>query len=129
MKIFSRGNALSAVVAFAVTLTIQTTADAPAAELPNPVLVFLGQEYVDIGGKKMTRYYFEVFNKDEYPAELFAAAPALPPCGRNTNASRTWIDMYDQSGKRLNGFCSLGGPSQLNRIWFALDQNELPPRR
>lgn len=125
MKIFTSRNVLLAVLACVVTVSIQTTAAAPA--LPNPVLAFLGSEQVEIGGQKRTRYYFEVHNKEVYPADMFAAAPDLPPCGANKSASRTWVDIYDQSGKKLNSFCALGKPSDLSRLWFALDQEEVPP--
>ena len=126
MKIFFHRKLLLVVASFSITLAAQTTT-AELAAIPNPVLNFLGQEQVQTGGKSFVRYYFDVFNKDQYPAELFAAAPALPPCGKNANASRTWVDIYDQSGKRLNGFCALGKPGDLTRIWFALDENTLPP--
>ena len=121
---FSR-KALLTIVALVVALTVETTAAAP--NLPNPVLAFLGQEHVTVGGKKMTRYYFDIANKDEYPAELFEASPTLPPCGTNKKASRTWIDIYDQNGKRLNGFCAIMKPADLTRLWFSLDQDEVPP--
>jgi len=97
------------------------------ANTPNPVLAFIGSEHTTISGKKMTRYNFEVANKEEYPAELFAVAPALPPCGKNKNASRTWVDIYDQGGKRLNEFCALGKPADLTHLWFALPEDEVPP--
>ena len=58
---------------------------------------------------------------------MFAASPNLPPCGNNTKASRTWVDIYDQRGKRLYGFCALGKPSDLNQIWFALESGVVPP--
>lgn len=125
MKVFSSRNMLLAVLACVVTVSIQPTAAAPV--LPNPVLAFLGQEQVETGGKKSTRYYFEVHNQKMYPADMFAAAPDLPPCGTNKSASRTWVDIYDQKGKRLNGFCALGKPGDLLRLWFALDHEEVPP--
>ena len=125
MKIFFRRNVLLVGVAFAVTITVQTNAAAPVA--PNPVLTFVGQEHVAIGGKQFIRYYFDVFNKDQYPAEMFAAAPDLPPCGTNKNSSRTWLDFYDQSGKRLYGFCALTKPADLSQIWFALEEDAVPP--
>jgi len=68
-----------------------------------------------------------VFNKDLYPAAMFAAAPSLPPCGTNTSASRSWIDFFNQQGQRLYGFCSLGSPNDLGQIWFALPEGQLPP--
>ena len=91
------------------------------------MLVFTGAEYTVVGGKDVTRYTFDVFNKDAYPADFFAASPNLPPCGTNTKAARTWVDIYDQNGKRLQGFCALGKPSDLSKIWFALDRDEVPP--
>ena len=110
------------------TETVLTAPPAPPRPaLPNPVLFFVGQENVTTEGKQLIRYNYAVFNSNDYPNELFAASPELPPCGKNTKASRTWVDIYDQSGKRLNGFCALGKASDLNKIWFALDQSVIPP--
>jgi hypothetical protein len=100
-------------------------ASAPA--LPNPVLYFTVQEPYQSGGKNFVRYHFDVMNKDAYPADMFAPAPALPPCGNNTKSSRTWVDIYNQSGKRLYGFCALGKPADLDKIWFALEEDVVPP--
>ena len=125
MQRFIRHGSAVALFAAALILTIQTGVTAPA--LPNPVLVFIGAEPVEISGKQVVRYHFDVDNRSVYPAEMFAAAPDLQPCGANTNASRTWVDIYDQRGKRLNGFCALGKPADLNRIWFALDADVVPP--
>jgi hypothetical protein len=125
MKIFTSRNVWLPILACVLTISTQTSVAAPV--LPNPVLWFLGQEYVDIGGKQMTRYRFDVANKEAFPADMFAAAPTLPPCGTNKNASRTWVDIYDQSGKRLQGFCALGKPDDLSQIWFALEREEVPP--
>jgi hypothetical protein len=94
---------------------------------PVPVLVLMGQEPFIASGKNWTRYSYFVENFDAFPNELFAAAPNLPPCGTNTKASRTWVDFYDSRGKRLNGFCALGKPGDLNKIWFALEQDIIPP--
>jgi hypothetical protein len=60
---------------------------------------------------------------------MFAAAPSLPPCGANTSASRTWVDFFDESGKRIYGFCALGGREQLDMIWFAVPEGTAPPAR
>ena len=95
--------------------------------LPNPMLYFMGQEPFEANGKQWMRYRFGVDNSASYPNDMFAAAPDLPPCGQNTKASRTWVDLYDQSGKRLNGFCALGAPKDLNQIWFALETDVVPP--
>ena len=95
--------------------------------VPNPILVLTGQEAYQAGGKSWIRYNYTVFNSADYPAEMFAASPNLPPCGNNTKASRTWVDIYDQRGKRLYGFCALGKPSDLNQLWFALESGVVPP--
>ena len=95
--------------------------------LPNPVLYLTSTENFQSNGKNFIRYKYDVFNKDQYPADLFAAAPNLPPCGKNTKSSRTWVDIYEQSGKRLYGFCALAKPADLNGIYFALEEGVLPP--
>jgi hypothetical protein len=110
-----------------VTVLAHAGGAAAQSRLPNPVLVFLGQEPYETGGKLWTRYRYAVANADAYPAQLFAATPKLPPCGLNTNASRTWVDIYDRAGKRLYGFCALGGPGDLGKLWFALERDVLPP--
>ena len=124
MKIFSRNSILFAIT-FAAVLATQSSSAAPA--LPNPVLIMTGQEHVVVGGKQMIRYHYDVFNKNEYPADFFAASPNLPPCGSNTKAARTWVDVYDQTGKKLQSFCALGNPSDLGSLWFSLEQDALPP--
>jgi hypothetical protein len=117
---------LSLAVLVVSMLSTRGIASAPAA-LPNPILYLTGIEAFTAGGKQFIRYRYDVLNKDAYLPVMFAAAPQLPPCGANTKASRTWVDIYQQSGKRLNGFCALGKPSDLNQIWFALEQDVIPP--
>jgi hypothetical protein len=107
--------------------TLQHASATPAPVLPNPVLYFTGMEYFTAGGQKSIRYSYDVLNKDQYPAEMFAAAPALPPCGKNTKSSRSWVDLFDSRGKRLYGFCALAKPEDLSGIWFALPETEVPP--
>ena len=125
MTILSRKKAVLTVATLILVAATHGSAAAPVP--PNPVLYFLGAEYVQINGKQITRYRFDVLNKDQYPDDMFAQSPALPPCGANTKAARTWVDLYDQSGKRLNGFCALGKSADLNGIWFALETDVVPP--
>ena len=110
-----------------VAVLFATRTGGAAPVLPNPVLYFTTFEVFQSGGKQMIRYRYDVFNKDAYPADFFAASPQLPPCGKNTKAARTWVDIYDQSGKRLNGFCALSKPADLGMIWFALEETVVPP--
>ena len=125
MQRFIRQGSAVALFAAALILTMQTGVTAPPA--PNPVLVFIGAESYEEGGKQKIRYRFDVGNKSEYPDDMFAAAPDLPPCGANTKSSRTWVDLYDHRGKKLNGFCALGKSADLDKIWFSLDSEDVPP--
>ena len=124
MKLFARRTVLAGVTLILV-MAVQGVASAPV--IPNPVLYFLGPEYVEIGGKQMIRYHYDVENKNVYPDDMFAAAPSLPPCGSNTKSSRTWVDIYDQTGKRIYGFCAFSKSADLSNIWFALEADKVPP--
>lgn len=124
MRIVFRELAVCCAISLVLVLPGNNFASPP---LPNPVLIFIGSENYNQGGKEFTRYLFDVFNKDDYPAEMFAASANLPPCGSNTKASRTWVDVYDQNGKRLNGFCALSKPADLDKIWFAVPSDQIPP--
>lgn len=105
----------------------KTSQSAPLPVLPNPVLYLMSTEYYTANGQNFIRYSYDVLNKDAYPADLFAAAPALPPCGANRNSSRAWVDFFDSRGKRLYGFCALGKPADLSGIWFAMPEDVIPP--
>jgi hypothetical protein len=108
--------------AYGLTATggpVTFTATVPAG-LPNPILSFTGSEFYSVNNVNFVRYNLSVTNYQAYPAAMFVAAPDLPPCGLNTSASRTWVDIYDASnGSRIYGFCALGSPSDLQSIWFA----------
>ena len=99
----------------------------PPPPLPNPILYLTGNEYYTVNGTDFVRYRYDVFNKQAYPAAMFAPAPGLPPCGANANSSRTWVDFFTSRGQRLYGFCALGSPNDLGSIWFALPEGQVPP--
>lgn len=95
---------------------------------PNPILYMTSSEIYTANGRTWVRHRYDVLNKDAYPAEMFAPAPNLPPCGSNTNASRTWVDFYNgRTNARIYGFCALGSPANLGSIWFASEEGTIPP--
>ena len=122
---------------------------ARAAVPPNPILYLTGTEFYTANGQDFVRYRYDVFNKDAYPAAMFAAAPGLPPCGNNTNSSRSWVDFFDsrraaplrllrarqsqQSGPDLVRVARRPGPAELclYRDQRPPDQHQIPvePRR
>jgi hypothetical protein len=124
MKSFKSKKTILCSIAFGLILALQSAA---AQQLPNPVLAFTGQEQVDVGGKQFIRYRYDVANKDEYPADMFAPAPNLPPCGQNAKSARSWVEIYDQRGKRLQGFCAFTKPADLDKLWFTLESEIVPP--
>src|SRR5438128_12556630 len=100
-----KSRSIFAVLFASLSLVLLTHGNASTAPpvLPNPVLYLTGTEFFSQGGKNFIRYQYDVLNKDSYPDAMFAAAPALPPCGANTKSSRTWVDLFDSRGKRLYG--------------------------
>ena len=114
-------------LALAALAAISSPAAAQSAPPGNPVLYLTGIEYYSTGGKNWVRYRYDVLNKDAYPADMFAAAPNLPPCGQNTSSSRSWVDFFDSRGTRLYGFCALGTPANLGSLWFAMEEGTVPP--
>jgi hypothetical protein len=127
----TRKKALVFLIVLAILMTAEQAILAASvvrpAELPNPIAVLLTPAFFQQDGKQWTRYNLSVFNYNEYPKEMFAAAPSLPPCGQNTKAARTWVEIMDQSGKRLYGFCALSSNNDLTKLWFALESEKLPP--
>jgi len=102
-------------------------ADCYSGLVPN--LVYTGSEdYTTGSGALYTRYNLDVTNWSEFPPELFVARPDLPPCGLNTNASRTWVDIYRGGDDvRLYGFCAFDSPGDLSLLWFGLPKGQTPP--
>lgn len=95
--------------------------------LPAPKLELAGTEEYKVGEEDFTRYRLSVANWESYPPELFEPSPDLPPCGLNTESSRTWIDIFNQDGVRIYGFCALAFSEELRDLWFAVKMGESPP--
>lgn len=112
-----------------VALTVLAFALAAAAQsLPRPEIRLVGVENRVSNGRPVKAYEIEVVNRAEYSNELFAEAPVLPPCGRNANAARTWINIYGDRGVRLQGWCAIKDNGELASLQFALPANRPQPK-
>ena len=101
-----------------------------AAPLPRPVLVASGVESIELAGNPWVVYTFAIANWEDYPSELFARSPELPPCGLNVEASRTWVYIREaESGVVLESSCATYDPRQLTTIGFALPEEQPPPQQ
>lgn len=92
-----------------------------------PELRLVRAEAYSTAGGAFVRWRFDVANKASFPSDMFLLSPGLPPCGVNTNASRTWVDFFDDKETRIYGFCALTSPDQLGSIWFATPADQPPP--
>lgn len=86
---------------------------------PKPVLHFTKKENTNIRGTNFTRIHLSIRNWDAFSDDLFRASPQLPPCGRNTRASRTWLDIFNDQGQKLYGYCGFGKNENLQNFSFA----------
>lgn len=99
-----------------------------SAPLPNPELKYVGFRDENRSGQPLRMYRFEVANRSDYPQELFETVSDLPPCGINTDASRTWLNFFDSKTNRLlYGFCLMKDRSELGKIWFRRPLSQSQP--
>lgn len=91
----------------------------PAPALPSPILVFDGDSTYQAQGTNWTQYRLRIANHAAFPDSLFEPAPTLPPCGTNTLASRTWVEIFDRLGRRVYGHCGIARNSGLAALRFA----------
>jgi len=92
-------------------------------DLPAPKLCVTGVEEEET----LTRYNLSVTNWSVFPDKLFEAAPDLPPCGLNENASRTRVDIFANDDTYLYGFCAFSSSENLLDLWFTVPIGESPP--
>ena len=98
--------------------------------LPAPKVVLEDRAAYSTPAGRWVRHRLDVTNWQSYHPSLFAPAPHLPACGRNTKASRTWVDIYDAvNGHRIYGYCAIGKPEGLRDIQFAVKSGEQAPAR
>ena len=95
-----------------------------AARIPNPVLQLDSIAPTTVPGYLL--FHLTIRNSSGFPDAMFTPAPHLPPCGLNTNSSRSWVFIYDKDGKHIYGFCALRSSAELSHIWFTAPPNAVP---
>lgn len=101
----------------------------PPIRIPAPELTFLGTENYTANNRQWVRYNLSITNWAQFPDELFASAPNLPPCGSNTNASRTWVYIYNaRDDAYIYGYCVFSSSQKLQSFSFSIAQGALPPQ-
>jgi PKD repeat protein len=91
--------------------------------LPAPQIVLRGREDYTVDEVEYTNFRLSVVNRDDY-AGLFYLTLNLPPCGLNTNASRTWVEMYDNNNEYIYGFCGFYSESSLHELRFSIRKDD-----
>ena len=113
----------------AIFLIIGSAVCAVGQDLPKPDLRFVNARDVVISEKRFRMYEIEVVNRAEFLNELFVPAPDLPPCGRNTNASRTWIEFFNEKGDRIYGHCAINSNEKLKAVMFMVPAEAKQPAK
>jgi hypothetical protein len=110
-------------------IVVALSITAIAQDMPKPQLRLLGvRDHVN-NGYAVRLYEVEVVNRSEISDEFFIAAPALPPCGQNTNSSRTWINLYNEKSARLYGWCSIKTNGELSSLGFMIPATDPQPKK
>ena len=107
-------------VCAAIFLAAAVAGIAAAQDLPRPVIKVVRLEDKVNNGYRVRTFEMEITNRGEFAAELFAPSPDLPPCGKNANSARTWINIYNENGTRLYGFCAIKTIEDLASLRFNL---------
>jgi len=114
-------------VQVAVLLFVFVTV-AIAQDLPKPKLGFVRVSETVNNGVAVKMYEVEVENRDKFDNDLFVPSPALPPCGRNADASRTWLNIYDGDGTRIYGWCAIKFSNELASLKFNIQSAKPQPK-
>ncbi|MDI1243572.1 MAG: hypothetical protein PSX80_16805 [bacterium] len=97
--------------------------------LPKPKLKLVSVSDGTNNGYAVKVYVIEVVNRTDILDEFFIAAPVLPPCGNNTNAARTWINLYDDRSVRIYGWCAIKSNSELASLGFMIRASDTQPKK
>jgi hypothetical protein len=67
-------------------------------------------------------------NAVSFDNALFAASPNLPACGLNKSASRTWIQVFTDTGTPIQGWCAISSNTQLKKLGFPWKSSAPKPK-
>src|SRR5215207_553117 len=97
--------------------------------MPKPQLRLVNSTDAVANGNAIRLYEIEIVNRADISDELFIAAPALPPCGRNNDSSRTWINIYNEKSVRLYSWCAIRLNGELASLKLAVAATDPQPRK
>lgn len=113
-----------------VVLIVLAFALAAAAQnLPKPEIRLVGVADEVNNGFAVKAYEIEVVNRAEYSNELFLETNVLPPCGKNPNASRTWVNLYADRGAKIYGWCVIKDNGELASLRFNVAAGAPQPKK
>lgn len=92
-------------------------------------LVLVKAERGSSDSRAFTRYYLTITNREDFPEDLFEPAPDLPPCGLNKNSSRTWLEIYSNTGSRIYGYCAMKSAAELEEFSFGISEGQPTPKK
>lgn len=116
-------------VAHLALVIVALSVAALGQNLPKPKLKLAGVADGVNNGSAVKVYEIEVVNRADISDEFFIAAPVLPPCGNNTNASRTWINLYDERDVRIHGWCTIRSNGELAGLRFMILASDQQPKK
>ncbi len=96
---------------------------------PKPQIRLVGVTDTVNNGYAMKTYEVEIVNRADYSNQLFQESPALPPCGKNPNAARTWVNIYNERGGRVYGWCAIKENGELASLRFNIAEAAPQPKK
>ncbi len=115
---------IAVLVVLLAAVALPSFAQCNTPPFPVPQVKFTGMTVEPV----FNRYHFAVTNSAQYSNLLFAKSPTLPPCGLNTQASRTWLDIFRANGIRIYGYCAISDNTQLLSLTFAIKKTDPQPK-
>jgi hypothetical protein len=97
---------------FAAASSAAPPCDTP---FPKPIANYKG---ASDGASGYFNISFGVSNFASYSNTFLTASPDLSACGLNTSASRTWLEVYTNTGVRIYGYCALSQNTQMQKLSF-----------